>query len=427
MLSAEIVALLYFDNSLKSKVLDDQSKPRMELSVFCDEDDIDETTRRHITYQIQACRIDVMVVYKDTLARLGSPIVGYAASIFERALFQPHLLHNLFHGISIIKCSSKVSNRASTTTELEEFTNRIRIVAPYRSSLPLKFKHPDDDWEPSLGDHGWVMLGTREYVKKGGTITNRDMCLVVYTTVDRAVMEEFELVMQDAYERRLTMKQAETEILKIYRNYTIENRKRILHRIHKHVTHDLVGHSVRSARQINCIRVTQSTQDALADMKIPDYKSLPITFSIPRVGVENEDDSIVDNFSPYNYTMEPETDIIFSDITPSTEMQQYVMRSNCCKIENEVIRLEGGPCDMIHVYNVPDVCHSLKWLDSFPCIGTGKNKLPYDDDYFSFAGLKRSVLDMMDQGQRVYECINERDEKYRIIPKMVVFDKSQIN
>jgi hypothetical protein len=436
MFSTEIVASLYFDNSLKTKLFDDQSKPRMELSIFCDEDDIDESTRRNITYQIHACRLDVMVVYRDTLARLGHPITGYTASIFEKARFQPHILHNLFHGISIIKCNNKLSNRSPSVAEIERFTKRINIVAPYRSSLPMRFDEPDSDWEPSLGDHGWVMVGTREYVKRGGTISNRDMCLVVYTTMDNAVMNQFELLAQEAYESNLTMKQVENKLLVVFRAYTIENRKRLLHRFNKHVTNDLLGQSVRSTKQINSTLIKQSTANVLDCMEIPDYKDLPATFNIyiyvdpnkkRNEEEQQEEDFVVDGFSHYNYTLDPESDIIFSDITPSTEMQQYVIRSNCCKIDNEVIRLEGGPCDIIHMYNVPDNCQSLKWLDSFPCIGTGKNKLQYDDDYFSLAGLKRNVLNMSDQGQVVHECISERDEKYRIIPKMAVFDKSQIN
>lgn len=422
MFSTEIVALLYYENFLKPKAVDDQSKPRMELSILCDQDDIDEPTRRNLTYQITVCRLDVMVVYKDTLAKLGQRITGYAASVFERAHFQPHILENMFHGISIIKCNSKLSNRSPSAAEVETFTKRINMVAPYKSSRPMRFAEHSDDWEPSLGDYGWVMIGTREYVKRGGTISNRDMCLVVYTTMDSSVMKEFELAAQDAYERNLTMKQADREILSIFRDYAIENRKRLLHRFNKHVTNDLFGQSVRSTKQLNSTYITKATEHALEELGIPSYKDLPVTFN-SETGCEE----LATGFSHYNYTLDPETDIVFSDVTPSSEMQQYVIRSNCCKIGNEVIRLEGGPCDIIHMYNVPENCQSLKWLDSFPCIGTGKSKLQYDDDYFSLAGMKRNILNMSDSGQMAHECISERDEKYRIIPKMAVFDKSQIN
>jgi hypothetical protein len=429
MLSAEIVNLLYFDEKFQLKPKDDVVNPRMEICKFCDSDDLNEETERSITFQTSKCRLNVIVVYKDTVAPRFSPMRGFAASIHRQARFQPHILENMFQGMSIIKCNNtNIGSRDPTRAEIEEITRRTNLVVPFRSSSPFQINYPEMNWEPSLGDKGWVMIGNRESTRKG---RKRDVCLVLYTTMDDFCMNEMEKTMQVLFERHATMEEAMV-VMNKYLKYTIENRKRVLHRINRHVTQDLAGNSIREEREIQNIKVNKSTVDRLKETKIPHYQELPVSFQC------TDDDSELagEDFSSFHYSLAPELDLTFSSITPSSENHtEYIIRSCCCEIETnkKVVRLDGGPCDPIHVYNVPTDRGKLQWLSSFPCIATGKYILDYKDDFFGLTDNSRGVL-CLDEGeydettgiQKSYECITEADKEYQIVPKIVISIKSQI-
>lgn len=429
MLSAEIVNLFYFDEKYQLKLKDDVANPRMEICKFCDSDDLNEETERSIMFQTCKCRLNVIVVYKDTIAPRFSPMRGFAASIHKQARFQPHLLDNMFQGVSIIKCNNtNIGSRDPTRKEIEEITRRINLVVPFRSSSPFQIEYPDMNWEPSLGDKGWVMIGNRESTKKG---RKRDVCLVLYTTLDDFCMKQMEDTMQVLFEEHATMEQAMC-VMNKYLKYTIENRKRVLHRINRHVTQDLVGNSDRGEREIQHMKMNKSTVTRLEAMGIPHYKELPISFR----SVDDDSESMGDDFSSFHYSLSPELDITLSSIVPSSEnATEYIIRSCCCEIETnkKVVRFDGGPCDPIHVYNVPSDRGKLQWLSSFPCIATGKYILDYKDDFFGLTDSSRGVL-CLDEGeydettgtQKSYECITEVDKEYQIVPKIVISIKSQI-
>jgi hypothetical protein len=363
-----LLHLLKIENKTRN-VLKKITNPRLELFNPTNVEFTDDE-KALLVRMLRQCLYHVLLLHSNTFVyhNLPCPPCGYSALSHISTPFVPNIYHTLFLGCSIV-------NITVNEFDMETWKKALKELIYDRSPMPIQNRSSiNSPWIPCLGKSGWISVCSNVNSSTGEIVYS----VMVVSGVDDGNYEKMEMEMYDMYRNNFTIQQAMNK-LAWYREYAVENRRRLLYWVIKFCLRGVECEAtISDSSELYTIPTMLTCKKAqyLDEIGCDNLDMLPAYVHL-RTTIEEEEEEIVQKTDVVTHSIVPDFDFMLDDhIAHPIDGSLMLRLSNACLIQRDrrVIRIDG-PVEQTRIYHVNNEVYDKDnivetWLYSYPALSS---------------------------------------------------------